>query len=222
MKYTCSLILSVLFLSLNAQMVEESKVSLSVGSQNAYVIEVEGADKKMTERVWKDFVKDMDAKVKKNKKAKEFYSEKVRVNGVNNGTPIDLYMKVFERRGLVEIYVAGDRGDAFISSNDTPDDTEPMMYMVEQFSYELQRKVTEKILEEQEKLLKNLQKDLTKLEDKNEDYHNDIKKAEDKIRQAEERIEVNLRDQDEKRIQIAKQTAAVEAIVEKYNAIGKN
>ena len=203
-------------------MVEESKVSLSVGSQNAYVIEVEGADKKMTERVWKDFVKDMDAKVKKNKKAKEFYSEKVRVNGVNNGTPIDLYMKVFERRGLVEIYVAGDRGDAFISSNDTPDDTEPMMYMVEQFSYELQRKVTEKILEEQEKLLKNLQKDLTKLEDKNEDYHNDIKKAEDKIRQAEERIEVNLRDQDEKRIQIAKQTAAVEAIVEKYNAIGKN
>jgi hypothetical protein len=176
----------------------------------------------MTEKVWKDYVKKMDAKVKRNKKANEYYTEKVRVNGVNNGTPIDLYMKVFERKGLVEIYIAADRGDAFISSNDTPDDTESMMYMVELFSYELERKVTEEILEDQEDILKDLQKDLTKLEDKNEDYHNDIRKAEEKIREAEEKIEVNLRDQDEKRIQIAKQTEAVEAIMAKYNSIGKN
>jgi hypothetical protein len=222
MKFTFSLIFSVLFLSLNSQSIQESRVSLSVGSQSAYVVNVEGADEKMTEKVWKDYVKKMDAKVKRNKKANEYYTEKVRVNGVNNGTPIDLYMKVFERKGLVEIYIAADRGDAFISSNDTPDDTESMMYMVELFSYELERKVTEEILEDQEDILKDLQKDLTKLEDKNEDYHNDIRKAEEKIREAEEKIEVNLRDQDEKRIQIAKQTEAVEAIMAKYNSIGKN
>lgn len=222
MKFTFSLILSVLFFSLNSQSIQESRVSLSVGSQSAYFVTVEGADEKMTEKVWKDYVKKMDAKVKRNKKANEYYTEKVRVNGVNNGTPIDLYMKVFERKGLVEIYIAADRGDAFISSNDTPDDTESMMYMVELFSYELERKVTEEILEDQEDILKDLQKDLSKLEDKNEDYHNDIRKAEEKIREAEEKIEVNLRDQDEKRIQIAKQTEAVEAIMAKYNSIGKN
>jgi hypothetical protein len=46
MKFTFSLIFSVLFLSLNSQSIQESRVSLSVGSQSAYVVNVEGADEK--------------------------------------------------------------------------------------------------------------------------------------------------------------------------------
>lgn len=222
MKYLLSFITLFFAFSLSAQEVEETTQDLSVGTQNSYLVEIENADDNMAEDVWKDYIKGMDAKVKKNKKAKEFYTEKVRLNGVNNGNPVDLYMKIYERKGMVQVYVSADRGDAFIGSNDTPDDTEAMRQIVYNYGLEVNRKVTEKEIEEQEKLLKNLRKDLEKLEKKNGNYHNDIKKAEEKIREAEEKIEVNLKDQDMKREEVEAQVKIVEQVVTKYNNIGKN
>lgn len=208
--------------TLQGQTAEESSVNISLGSKAAYVIEVAGATDKIAENVLKDFLKDeLDTKAKKNKKAKEWYAEKAMLSGVNRGAPVDLYIVVEEGRGLTRVFFAADRGDAFISSNDTPDDAKAMASIVEQYGAALQRYVINEEIEEREKELKDLEKDLEKLGKKNEDYHEDIKKAEDKIAEAKDNIEQNLKDQENKRLEIENKIKEVETTTARYNDVGR-
>lgn len=218
--------LFVLFLSLMttvifAQEVKESSEMLSLGNQPGYSVDIEGGNKKIAEKVWKQFMKDMDNKVKKNKKAKEWYSEKASLNGVNGNTPMDVYFKMEERKDMVSVFIAADRGDAFISGNTTPDEDKAMRTIVFNYAVEVMKKVTEEEIKDEEDRLKDLRKDLEKLEKKNGNYHNDIKKAEEKIREAEENIEQNLKDQETKKAEIEAQIKEVEMVTEKYNNLGK-
>ena len=70
-------------------------------------------------------------------------------------------------------------------------------------------------------MLSDLEKDLKKLKEKNEDFHNDIEKAKQKIIEAEKNIEKNIVDQENKGKEIDTQKVAVEKVVEKLNNLGK-
>jgi predicted nucleic acid-binding Zn-ribbon protein len=84
------------------------------------------------------------------------------------------------------------------------------------------RNVIEEQIKEEEKRLKDLHKDLSKLENKNDDLHKDIEKYEKKIVEAEEDIVDNLETQDDKQIEIRNQTKVVERLIKDLNSIGKN
>lgn len=223
MKYLYLILFYTCAWTLSAQQVEESKVSISLGNQAAYYVEVDGADDKAAERILKDFLKDQfDSKVKRNKKAKEWFAEKVQLRGVNKGAPLDLYIKVEKGKGLTSVYFVADRGDAFISSNDTPDDHKPMAMIVQDYGYELKRYVVNEELKESEKQLERFEKDLEKLQNKNDGYHKDIEKAEKKIAEAKDDIEKNVTEQENKRAEIEAQIQAVETLKNRFNEIGKN
>ena len=63
---------------------------------------------------------------------------------------------------------------------------------------EVRKKVVAEELKVEEKNLSNLEKDLKKLKEKNDDYHKDIEKAKQKIAEAEKNIEKNTLDQENK------------------------
>jgi len=215
-------ILSIMMLSLvvSAQEVKQVDKTMSLGNKPAYYVEVNDIDKKVVEKAWEDYMKSY-GKMKDNKKAKESYMNQVSIPMINGANKVDVYSKQEEGKNQMTTYVWIDLGGSFANPKDNPKQVEGINQFLFDFWVFAKKKAVSNELEDQEKVQKNLEKDLSKLEGKNEDLKKDIEKAKEKIRQAEIDIEQNLRDQDNKRVDIATQKKMVEKVVEKLNSIGK-
>jgi len=204
-----------------AQSVSESSMSMSLGSQTGYTMDIDGADEKITEDVFKKMMKDY-GKVKKNKKAKEYYGEAIKLPMVAGSDELNLYVKFDERVDLTTVTAWVDLGGAFVNGDEHPKEAQGMESFMSELYVEVKKAAIEKEMKAAEKELKKMSKGLSKLEDKNKGYHNDIEKAKDKIDQAEKNIEQNLKDQEDARVMIAKQKEAVEEIIGRLNNVGKS
>ena len=215
----CALVLTVGLTQ--AQTVTETESSMSLGAQNGFYIDIDGADEKTTEKVFKKFVKDF-GKVKRNKKAGEYFGEAVQLPMVNGTDDVALYVKLDERIDVTTVYAWVDLGGEFVDSNDNPKEAKGMESFLTDLYVAVKKEAIEQEMKDAEKEMKNLDKDMTKLEKQNKGYHNDIEKAKQKIEEAEKNIEQNLRDQDDQKVMIAKQKEKLEEIVSRLNSVGKN
>lgn len=214
------LLLSFVVSMVSAQEVKQIEKTMSLGNKPAYYVEVNDVEKKVVEKAWEEYMKSY-GKMKDNKKAKESYMNQVSIPMINGSNKIDFYSKQEEGRNQMSTYVWVDLGGAFASPNDHPKEAEGIKQFLFDFWVFAKKKSVNMELEDQEKIQKNLEKDLSKLEGKNEDLKKDIEKYKEKIRQAEIDIEQNLRDQDNKKVNIATQKKVIEKVIEKLNSIGK-
>lgn len=221
MKYFYTVALALLIHVCAYAQVIEKNVTMSLGNNNAFIIDLPGADKGLTENLLKKHLKDY-GKFEKNKKAKEFYIMNTRVPAIGASGQVSLFFKITEGKDMSSLTMWVDNGSSFVSSDEVPSEANGAEVFLTDFSYVVSREVIREELEDQEKSLKNLEKDLSKLEGKNSDYHEDIEKANKKIAEAEQSIEQNLRDQDAKREEIEKQKQMVESVAEALNNVGKN
>lgn len=206
---------------MSAQDISEGESSMSLGKQISFSVDIDGADKKITEDVWKKFVKDY-GKSKRNKKAKEYYSQGAKVPMINGNNELDLYIKFTERVGHTTATLFIDLGSAFVNSDEYPRESQGAESFMTEFYLAVKTKAITEEMNDQEKEMKNMDKDLRKLEKKNTGYHKDIEKAKEKIEEAEKNIEQNLKDQEDKRIMIEQQKKVIEEIIERLNNLGKN
>ncbi len=198
----------------SAQNVEAIEKTMSLGKQTGVYIEVEGGEKDDVKDLWEDYMKDY-GKTKRNKKADEYYSEGARIPLVSSSNNVDMYAKFEEGKNQATAYFWA------VSDGEFVDDSKGLQTFVQDFYLLARKEVINKEIEEQEKVLKKLDKNMGKLVKKNTGYHKDIEKAEDKIRKAEENIEKNLNDQDEMQAEMIKQKEILDMIVEKLNNVGK-
>lgn len=196
-----------------AQDVQSTDKMMSLGKQPAIYVDIEGADKKIAENSWKEFMKNY-GKTKRNKKAKEYQSQDIRIPMLAGGN-VDLYTKFEEGSGQTTVYLWVVDEGSFADASDGAENFLGEYYVL------ARKKVISKEIEEQEKLLKKLTKNMEKLVKKNQGYHKDIEKAEEKIRKAEENIEKNLVEQDNAKVENEKQKKVLEALIEKLNNVGK-
>lgn len=222
MKTIYTLMLAIFsFAAINAQSISEEAVSMSLGKQNAFVVEIDGADEDMVKDVWKKFFKDY-GKVKRNKKAKEHYSMAATVPAIGGSDNIDVYAKFEERVGLTNVYLWVDTGSGFVESNENPKMALGAEDFLTDFYLAVKNKAITEEMKQEEKQLKKYTKELEKLEKKNKGYHEDIEKAKRKIEEAEKNIEQNLKDQEDQRMVIEKQKKIVEEVIARLNNLGKN
>jgi uncharacterized protein YeeX (DUF496 family) len=221
MKNLTLFVLLLISSAVMAQKVNQQKFTMSLGPQNAYYVEIEGADKDLLEDTWKEYVKEY-GKVNHNKKAKEFVSEKVVVTLINGSTPLTLYAKFEEGNGLSTTYLWVDLGTGFSNAADFSAQNRGVETFLWDFWVMARKNVVKRDLEKEEKKLKSFEKELSKLENKNKDYHADIEKARMKIAENEKNIEVNIKDQDTKKAEIELQKKTVQAVIDKLNGIGKS
>ena len=203
-----------------AQSVTESKESMSLGSQTSYTVEIEGANMDVTESVFKKMMKDY-GKVKKNKKAKEFYAEEVKLPMVAGSDAVNLYVKFDERVNMTTATAWVDLGGSFINGDEHPKEAAGMEQFMSDLYVAVKRKAIEVEMKEAEKEENKLNKEMKKLEKKNKGYHKDIDNAKKKIEEAEANIEQNLKDQDDQRMKLAKQKEILEEIIARLNNVGK-
>jgi len=211
----CFLILSICG---NAQ-VKEGSYDLSLGEQYGYMMDHHKADKKVVEDVVEETIKQY-GKVKRNRKAKEWYCEECNISMVSND-PVTVYYKVEEGRDLVTTYLFVDDGTKFLSSYNDQEAARQIEKINMEIYYEVEREMLRKEIEDLEDKLGDYDKDLTKLIKKNEDLHEDIEDYKEKIRQAEKDIEQNLQDQEDKRIEIEMQKKVINKVTDKLNQVGR-
>ncbi|MCZ2102557.1 MAG: hypothetical protein LC107_13580 [Chitinophagales bacterium] len=216
-------ILASLFIfsgGISAQDAIERSVTMSLGLQNSFFIEIPGADSKLAEKTFYEYVKEY-GKMKANKKAKEHFLMATKIPLINGSSPVDLYAKFEDGKGMATTYVWVDLGGAFVKSSDHPQQTESLRQFLYDYFIAVRKKVVADELKAEEKKYDSLEKDLKKLKDKNDGFHKDIEKAKQKIAESESNIEKNLVDQDTKVKEIDAQKEVVDQVKDKLNNLGK-
>jgi hypothetical protein len=197
----------------------ESKQELSVGLQNAYAMDHPKADKKQVEKALENAVKEY-GKVKRNKKAKEWYCEECKIPTISPNQ-IKVYYKIEEGKGQTTSYLFFDDGGKFLSSENS-DKQDAIKRLNTTVYNDVQKMVIGEELKSEEDNLKDRQKELEKLEKKNKDLHKDIEEYKEKISKAESEIEQNLQEQEDKKIEIEQQKNKVGSVTDKLNNVGRS
>ena len=178
-----------------------------------------GAEKKMVEDAVEDAIKEY-GKVKRNKKAKEWYCQDCKISAISSA-PLNVYYKIEEGQGQITSYLFFDNGQKFLEMADTDAKAGIERLSTEIFN-DVQRKIINKELENEEDNLNNFEKDLKKLGKKNEGFHKDIEGYKEKIAKAEKEIERNLQEQESKKLEIEKQKTLLESVKSKLNNVGRS
>ena len=207
----------VLSYSVQAQISSDRK-TMSEGVYEALVIEIPGLNKKTTSKLWTDFTKDFySSRSKYNRKTKEYFTDDVDIAGIGKGNTIDIYTSIAEKSGGSELSMWIDLGGSFLSRSEHGDRYVEAEKMLIRFGLEGAKEKIRLDIEDQEKTLKGLGRDLEKLATAKERYESDIEKAKQMITEAEQGIIDNTTLQEAKNKEITAQEDLIETTKKKLN-----
>lgn len=199
--------------------IEEKKINISLGVQPCLSTTISDIEKSDVEKLWKKYFKQY-AKVKKNRKAKEYYSTAVRLNSIAP-KEIDVYAKFEEFATGVDINLCYDLGDGFVNKKETPNEYEGAKDFTNEFRIHVKSYVLEEKLEQQEELLKDLKDDLKDAKKDNKKLHDKIDNYTKKIQEIEKKIDSNLLEQEDFEKKIEEQLMKVKEAQDNLRNVGK-
>ncbi len=207
--------------NMSSQEAKERKMTMSLGAQNAWYVDIEGADSKLAEKVFYEHIKSF-GKMKYNKKAKEHFLISTPITLINGSSPLDIYAKFDETKTQATAYVWVDMGGAFINDSEHPKQAKALKSWMTDYYLAVKREVILNEIKGEEKKLSSLDKELKRLTNKNESLHKDIEKAQKQIAEAEKEIEKNIVDQENKNKEIEAQKEIINKVNERLNNLGRN
>lgn len=171
--------------------VTEGSKSMVEGTFNAYTVSLENVTQDDAENAWKDFMKEFKAKVKKDKKAKIYFSDNVQIPSISSN-PVDVYANITKGKGMdTDVSVWFDTGSGYVNSIDMEAQSEIAISLIKEYGTKVMRKRAEEVQKEEEDKLKDMTKDAKKLEEKNKELRKDIAKAKTNILKWEKELEQN-------------------------------
>jgi len=194
----------------------QNDTATSKGLNNSLSTETENVSRKDAERVWKNLVKRYDGKTKKGKN-NSWYTEKVSIPQLGEAGSVKLFMTINEENGVAKTIFLVSKDGEFINYENNPSEAEEVESIYREFIYELKKKSYTNESEQEEDNLKDLNKDLEKLEKNNRKYHEEIEKCKRKIAEMESKITKNMDEQEVKKEEIANQKIVVEKVLEKLS-----
>jgi hypothetical protein len=202
--------------------VQEGEEAMSLGSHPSMTVMLEVTDKKMAEKVWKDFMKDYGGKTKKMKGGNEDLTTGAEIVGINGVNPLEIYSNAIQGLdGYVEFTVWFNLGDEYLARNRRPQYQEAEKILLK-FAHETKKEQTKNELEDAEKKLKSLDNDLDKLKRQLDNYHKAIADAERRIQEAKDNIVTNEQQQADTSQKIDLQKELVEEIKRRLADMKKN
>ena len=206
-------VLSALF-QVEAQVSEDSR-SMSLGIQNALILDLPDTNDKLADKLWKKFVKPYGGKVKKLRKSDEWFSDNAEIVAIGGSNALDVYAKAQEAGDDTEMILWVDLGGVFLSSSEHPDEFVEGEKLLMRFALFVAKEKTKIELEAEEKKLKQLNSSLKKLKRDNERYHREIEAAKERIKKAEANIDTNVVEQEETTQMIEMQKETVKMVKQK-------
>jgi len=183
--------------------VEEGEASMSTGLQNGYIVFVKGGSANKVEKHWKKYLKSaFNGKTDLDKNG-EILAQSVNIPSV--GEAVNIFARIKEVSDGVEVTTFYDAGKAGYLTSANVDGHELIEKIMYDFGVQERVFAIEQQIEDEEKALKRLEKDLKNLKDDNDKYLRIIEKAKLDI------VE-NERDQTDKNAEITEQMNIIEAV----------
>ena len=204
-----------------AQVMEAKKI-MSKGEQSSISLDLQGVSAEYADDVYKDFIKEYKGKIKKDKKANEWFSDDAKIASIANGAPIDIYSKIESSGNSAKINMWVDLGTGYINSSTYPKEYEEGQKLLNKFAQTVKVRQAEDDLAALEKEMKKLDGDMKKLKNNNDDYHKDIEKCNQKIKEAQDNIVKNEADQKNKKTMMDEQTTKIDYAKTKLDNIKRN
>ncbi len=205
-----TLFLFAVCLSLTAQVAEETRV-MSVGSQPAMTIILQGADTKFADAEWKEYMKTY-GKISRVKQSKENVVEGAQILDIGGVNRLNVYSLSEAVADGAKMIVWIDMGGGFISSSTFPKEYAEAVKFVQAYGHKVKVDQIAIDLEAQQKALDKLENNLGKLQRENDSLHKVIEDAKKKIAQAEQDIVQNLKDQELAQKEIDAQRTTVQTV----------
>ncbi|MCB0667780.1 MAG: hypothetical protein KDC80_18255 [Saprospiraceae bacterium] len=213
MKFKLSLLLAMYLLShypLLSQDIDEMMASMSLGDHNAVILHMP-YEAKFAEDIWKDYLKDFKGKTKKVKRSDELFTDDANVSYISNNT-VDIYSLIESKGDGSELKMWMDLGGGFVDSENFPDAFEGVRVFLQGFEKQLKIEDIKIELKNEENRMKDLERDLSKLERLNEKYHKEIEDWKAKIAENESLIDTNVKDQSDLKATIEEQKETIRQV----------
>lgn len=198
--------------------VKEGERAMSQGNYNALSIVLGNADLKMAEDNWEKFLKGLKGKTKKDKKAKEFFSDNCMIPEMSSNT-IDIYSKLTQMGNDVELAVWYDLGGAYLSAERHEEAYAVAVKKLNEYSLNVSVAAIEANYEMEADVLKKMESDLSGLKKDQSNLEDEIAKCEKKIEEAKKKIEENGAAQNAKSGEIKTQMSKVKEIKVKLSGM---
>ena len=213
MKLKLSLLLiSFLFTSTHffAQDIEEMMASMSLGEHNAIVMQMP-YESKFADNIWKDYLKEFKGKTKKVKRSSELFTDDANISYISNNT-VDIYSVIESSGDGSQLKLWMDLGGGFVDSENFPDAYEGVKVLLQGFEKQLNVENIKQELKNEENRLKEIEKELAKLQRLNEKYHKEIEDWKAKIAENETLIENNVVEQSDVQKSIENQKETIRQV----------
>jgi hypothetical protein len=196
-----------------AQISEESR-SMIKGMNNALVLELPDADERLVKKWWASYMKDYDAKPKRVKGGDELLSASADILAIGGSDGVDIYSRLDQIGAMTVNTVWFDLGEeiGYLSSSIDGDKyVEAEKFLMRFALFVTKEKIKLELIEE-EKEMKQLNNDLSKLEREKTSYEREIEQAKERIKRAEANIVSNLESQDKAKGDIDNQKEVIEEV----------
>lgn len=212
------LLLLVTTFGLFGQVVEK-EMNMSAGEHPGLEVDLP-VDSKAADKIWKDYVKPY-GKTDWDRKNKELVLFNVHISSITSDA-LTIVARFNEYGDNTKGFFWFKTDNGFLNSETNGKALRGAGEFLQEFAYETERHSIREVLEDEDKDLRNLEKDLDKLKKKNQNLHKDIEKAKEEIAKKEREIEENLRAQADKDKEIEKQKEKIQETTIKLTNVGKS
>ncbi len=216
-KFISIILLALFFCNSYAQKIEieEEREKIAGGTNDVLTVVIHGATKKNIEKAWKKILKGYNGKITSKK---EIFADDAQIMSISSNT-IDVYTKFEESNDGVKMIVGFDLGGAFLNSSQHSSKFKAAEKLIRDFAIDETKNAIKDKLEDEQKALKKMEKELDGLVRSNERLHSDIEKYEKLIEKAKQDIVTNEDDQKKSSSEIEDQKIVVESVEKNLSKI---
>ncbi len=206
----------LLFISSFGQVKEEVSI-MSQGLYNSFSIALQGADKKLADNLWKDYIRKYGGKYKWDRKNSEHQLNNAIIGNISVSIPINIFAttKVVGHDIVLTTWFQIDGN--FIQSDKDPEYYEAIELQLQHFARELSREKLRLHILDEEKNLAKIESEMSKLTKRKANLENEIEKAKKRIQEAEQEIILNLEEQNKTQINSKTQLEAINQLKQKLH-----
>lgn len=216
-KHSITIILLLFIYTLSAQtnfVVNEIRQIMSKGEQTGFEVPIAGGNAEKVKENFEKWLKKYDAKVTSSKKSPDIFGDNALIKLLSQNT-VDIYASTVPSGNGAVLYVYVDLGGAFLSSATYPQQYNVMEALLKKFAKDQALEMVEQQLQEEEKILKNINKEIESLKKSKATYVKEIEEAKALIIQREQDIVKNDNDQKAKLEQQNLQEQIIETVKQK-------
>lgn len=194
-------------------------MKMSEGIHSGVWFDVSAQDEKDVEDVWKDYMDERSLDIKRNRRPREHRALDLKGSEVSALFGMDMFMQTEEVDTAIRVKIWLRQGEDFPDFWGEEDAQSELTGLLDGFRLEFKEFLAQQILDEEQDVLSNMERDLSQLEKMKGRYEHRIEKARESIEENEQSIEENKEEQSRLQKELEQQRKKLEELKEKRDQL---